>query len=175
MNVADVVFEDVPSLYVLNASRALTELAPPPVLRELGVGYEALESRARQSPGQTGSVGDFEQFLKLKESEQLYSIDESGVKIESGPNGAMRVSAEFLLPTKAPWGEYEIDLFEFKAGQGKLLHSERLQLAPAGVTARISALATHHGLLYGVLAVLIALGVGLLTGLAFGLVPKKSR
>jgi len=175
MNVGDVVFEDVPSLYLLNTSGALAGLAEPPVLRDLGVGYDALESRALQSPGHDGSAGDFEEFLKLKESEQLYSVDESGVRIESGPNGAVRVSAECLIPTKAPWGEYEIDLFGFKAGQGELLRSERLQLAPAGVTARISALVEHHGLLYGVLAVLIALGVGLLTGLAFGLVPKKSH
>ena len=46
MNVAEVVFEDVPSLYLLSTSGALAKLAPPPVLEELGVGYPALESRA---------------------------------------------------------------------------------------------------------------------------------
>ena len=175
MNVADVVLEDVPALYLLSTSSALAELAPLPVLRELGVGYEALEARALRSSGQNASADDFREFLKLKESEQLYSVDEGGVKVESGPNGAMRVSAGCLLPTKAPWGEYEVALFGFKEGQGHLLRSERLRLAPAGVTASISTLAEHHGLLYGVLAVLIALGVGVVTGLAFGLVPKKGH
>ena len=173
MNVGDVVFEDVPSLYVLSTSIPPADLAPASVLEELGVGYRAIESRAARSPDRAESERDFGEFLKLKQSEKLYSYDERGVKLESGPSGTMRVSAECLLPTKAPWGDYEVRLFGFKAGKGELLRTERLRVAPVGVTARLSALARNHGLLYGILAVLIALGVGLLTGLAFGLGSKK--
>lgn len=175
MNVAEVVFDNVPSLYLLSTSSALTELAPPPMLEELGVGYRALEPRALRSPERTARDQDFREFLKLKESEKLYSYDEGGVSVEAGPNRAMHVSAECWLPTKAPWGEYEVLLFGFKEGRGELLRTERLRLSPVGVTARISKLATRHGLLYGILAVLIALVVGLLTGLAFGLASKKGH
>ena len=140
------------------------------------MGYQALASRAVRSPDQAQQEdGDFAEFLKLKESENLYSYAEGGVKLEPGPGGAMRVSGECLLPARVPWGEYEVRLFGFKAGQGKLLSTERLNVAPVGVTARISALAERHGLLYGILAVLIALVVGLMTGFVFGLVSKKGR
>jgi len=175
MNVADVVVENVPSLYLLNTSGPLARLAPPPVLEELGVGYPALQSRALRPHARTAQEGDFREFLKLKESEDLYSYEAGAVKFEPRPDGAMHVSAECWLPTKAPWGEYEIRLFGFKEGRGELLRTERLKLGPVGVTARISTLAMHHGLLYGILAVLIALGVGLLTGLAFGLASKKGH
>lgn len=175
MNVAEVVLENVPSLYLLRTSRALAELAPPPVLEELGVGYAALEPKALRSPGRTAQHGDFREFVKLKESEKLYSYEEGGAKVEPGPNQSMRVSADCSLPAKARWGEYEVHLFGFKAGRGKLLRTERLRLGPVGVTARVSTLAERHGLLYGILAVLFALGVGLLTGLAFGLVSKKGH
>jgi hypothetical protein len=145
------------------------------VLEELGVGYPALESWVLRSPARTARDGDFREFLKLKQSEKLYSYEPGGVKLEPGPDRAMHVSAECWLPTKAPWGEYEVLLFGFKAGRGELLRTERLPLGPVGVTARVSTLATHHGLLYGIMAVLIALGVGLLTGLAFGLASKKGH
>jgi hypothetical protein len=175
MNVAEVVFEDVPSLYLLSTSSALAKLAPPSVLEELEVGYPALESRALRSSARTAQEGDFREFLKLKESEKLYSYEVGRMNFEPRPDGAIHVSAECWLPTKAPWGEYEVRLFGFEAGRGELLGTERLQLGPVGVTARVSALATRHGLLYGILAVLIALGVGLLTGLAFGLASKKGH
>ena len=55
-----------------------------------------------------------------------------------------------------------------------LLRAERLQVAPVGMTARVSTLAQNHGLLYGILAVIIALGVGLLTGLAFAGCRKRA-
>lgn len=173
MSVGDVVFEDVPSIYVLSTSSPLPDLAAPPVLEKLGVGYPALASRVVQSAEQTELSRDFGEFLKLKESEDLYSYDEGGVKLEPGPSGAMHLSAECLLPTKTPWGEYEVRLFGFQGGTGKLLRAERLQVAPVGVAARVSTLARNHGLLYGILAVIIALGVGLLTGLAFARMSKK--
>lgn len=173
MNVGEVAFEHVPSLYVLSTSVPLADLAAAPVLEKLGLGYPALESTVVRQPGQGSFEGDFREFLELKESEDLYSYDERGVELVQGPSGAMQLSAECLLPTKAPWGEYEVRLFGFKAGMGELLRVERMRVDPVGVAARVSALARDHGLLYGVLAVLIALGVGLLTGLAFGLVSKK--
>ena len=175
MNVGEVVFEDVPSIYMLSTSSPLTELAPLPVLEELGVGYQALESRAMRSPEQTQQDADFGEFLKLKESEKLYSYTEGGVKLEPGPSGATKLSAECFLPTRAPWGEYEVRLFGFKAGRGELLSTERVNVAPAGLTARVSALARSHGLLYGILAVLIALVVGLMTGFVFSLASKRGH
>ena len=173
MSIGDVVFDNVPSFYVLNTSIPLADLAPAPVLEKLRLGYPALESTVVRLPKQAKFVGDFREFLKLKEGENLYSYDERGAKLAPGPGGAMQLSAECLLPTKAPWGEYEVRLFGFKAGMGELLRAERLHVAPVGVAARISALARDHGLLYGILAVVIALGVGLMTGFAFGLVSKK--
>jgi uncharacterized protein (TIGR02186 family) len=173
MSVGDAVFEDVPSVYLLSTTRPLSELAPTPALEALGLGYPALQARALGSPEAIERDADFAEFLKLKESENLYSYDDQGVKLGPGPSGEIRVSADCLLPTKVPWGEYPVRLFGFEEGKGKLLRSERLHVTPVGVTDRISTLARNHGLLYGIFAVVIALAVGLLTGLAFGLGSKK--
>lgn len=175
MNVGDVAFEDVPSVYVLSTSGRLTELAPRPVLQELQVGYGALEARATRSLEDGDAQGMFGELLKLKESERLYSYNEGGVRLGPEEGGAVHVSARCLLPARAPSGEYEIRLLVFKEGRGELLHVARLNLTHVGATAFISSLARRHGLLYGVLAVVIALVVGLLTGFVFGLAGKTGH
>ena len=76
MSVGDVFFENVPSIYLLSTSSPLPDLAPPPALEKLGVGYPALESRVVESSDQAELERDFGKFLKLKESENLYSYRE---------------------------------------------------------------------------------------------------
>jgi uncharacterized protein (TIGR02186 family) len=175
MNVGDVVFENVPSVYLLSTSKKLAELAPPPVLQELQVGYAVLESRATRSLEYGDERESFGELLKLKESERLYLYDEVGVRLGSEDGGTVPISAQCFLPAKAPSGEYEVRLIVFKEGRGELLHVARLQVNPVGATAFISSLAQRHGLLYGVLAVLIALIFGLLTGFVFGLSAKAGH
>jgi uncharacterized protein (TIGR02186 family) len=175
MNVGDVAFENVPSVYLLSTSRRLAELAPPPILQELQVGYQAIESMGTRSLENGDTHGTFGELLKLKESERLYSYNEGGVSLGPEEGGTVHVSAQCFLPARAPSGEYEIRLLGFREGRGELLHVARLHLTPVGATAFISSLAQRHGLLYGILAVVIALVVGLLTGFVFGLAAKTGH
>ena len=174
MNVGDVVFRDVPSFYVLNTSTRLSELAPPPILEGLQVGYQAIEARTIRSALNGERHELFQELLKLKESERLFSYNEEGVRLRH-EEGALHLSARCFMPAKAPSGTYEVRLFVFQGGRGELLHTARLVVAPVGATAFISSLVQHHGLLYGVLAVVIALVVGLLTGFVFGLLSKTGH
>lgn len=175
MNVGDVVFQDVPSFYVLNTSTKLSELAPPPILERLQVGYPAIEARTTRSAIEGEKHELFQELLKLKESERLYSYDEDGVRLRPGRGGTVHFSAQCFMPAKAPSGDYDVRLFVFQGGRGRLLHTVRLEVAPIGATAFISSLAQHDGLLYGVLAVIIALVVGLFTGFVFGLASKTGH
>lgn len=175
MNVGDVVFEDVPSFYVLNTSTKLSALASPPILKELQIGYPAIEAQTIRSAVDRERHELFQELLKLKESERLYSYEEGGVQLEPEEEGAVRLWAQCFLPAKAPSGNYDVRLFVFQGGRGELLHNVRLGVTQVGATAFISSLAQHRGLLYGVLAVVIALVVGLLTGFVFGLVSKTGH
>lgn len=175
MNVGDVEFPDVPSFYVLNTSTNLSELAPSPVLNGLQVGYPAIEARTTRPGGDDEKHQLFQELLKLKESERLYSLNEEGVRLGPEEEGAVHLSAQCFMPAKAPSGNYDVRLFVFQGGRGELLHTKRLGVAQVGATAFISILAQRHGLLYGVLAVVIALVVGLLTGFVFGLSSKTGH
>lgn len=175
VNVGDVVLRDVPSVYVLNTSTNLTELAAPAILNELGVGYQAIGARATRSLKKGDKQELFQELLKLKESERLYSSDQEGVRLGPEEGGAVRFSAQCFLPAKAPSGDYDIRLFIFQGGRGELVNTVRMAVTPVGATAFISSLAQRYGLLYGVLAVVIALAVGLVTGLVFGLLAKTGH
>jgi uncharacterized protein (TIGR02186 family) len=174
MNVGEVAFDRVPSVYQLSTSDKLDKLAGPDVQEAFGLGYRALEAKAVPDPGDVERRRLFGELIRLKESEGLFSVAEGSVELRV-QSSSVHVSARFRLPAKTPPGDYEVRLVGFKDGKAELLGSGRLRLSQVGVTAFISSLAQRHGLLYGVFAVIIALGVGLLTGLLFGLGSKKGH
>ncbi|NOZ02189.1 MAG: hypothetical protein GXP54_09905 [Deltaproteobacteria bacterium] len=175
MNTGEVTFDGVPSFYQASTSARLADIAPADVLKRLVIGYDAVEAHATLRPEGADKHLLFTQFVKLKESEGLYSFDEGAVRLEPAMEGASRVRAMCHLPAKAQPGKYQVLLFALSKDDGKLVSASGVTLARAGTAAFISSLAVNHGLLYGVLAVLIAVAVGLLTGLVFSLGSKGAH
>jgi uncharacterized protein (TIGR02186 family) len=169
MNVGEVSFESVPSVYLLASTAALSQLAPAGELRELGVGYQAVGDAAG---GATDAAETFSGLVALKESDGLFVALEGGVHVESVGEHVVHATAQLFFPAKAPPGEYVVEVFRFSAGHGVRVGSTVVKVRRVGTAALIASLAHQHGLLYGVVAVVIALVVGLLTGLVFGLGSK---
>ena len=167
MNVGEVDYHAVPSLLIVRSSQPLQSLGSIHVLRELGLNYEALESLAVDTNDQEARCL-FGEMVKLKEREGLFSIKKDGIQFSPLGQGLQEASATFFLPPKAPPGEYRIDLFAFKDGQGTLLGSGSFALEFSPATAFISDMAREHGLLYGCMAAVIAIFAGLATGFVFG-------
>jgi uncharacterized protein (TIGR02186 family) len=175
MNVGEMEIDGAPDLYLLHASGDLSEMATPSTLETLGVGYAALERRAAFEGAEGDEVRLFSEFVSLKESDGLYSVSEETVEGEPGPDGLVRVSAEIHLPAKTPPGEYQILVHGFGGVGGTLLGTAPLRVEQVGMAAFIRNLATEHGLSYGIMAVVVAIAVGLLTGVIFGLGSKKAH
>ena len=170
MNTGEIVFEQVPLVYIAAATKPIAELASAAELEELGAGYDALAAKCAGAGGERARL--FGEFLRLKESEGLYSLSErdAGTGMPSG--GSTRFSGALEIPAKMPPGEYAVRLLVFEHGGGRVADTRTLRIARTGAAAFITDLAREHGLLYGILAVVIALAVGLLTGLVFGLGSK---
>lgn len=167
MNTAEISFDHLPILYLASSSAPLAEIAPPRALRRLGVGYDALAARA----GTGATADDFHELTKLKEQEGLFAQREGAVKLR--PRGdLLQVEAQCRVPARTPIGTYRVELYGFKNGQGELLASSSFRLAKVGVTQFITSLADTRGALYGICVVIVALVMGLLTGLVFGLKGK---
>jgi len=162
MNVGEVALDSVPAAYLLATSVPLAELAPDAERSRLDLGYDALARHA-------GPAADaFGQFVKLKEREGVYRVDEGAVQLEPSDGQRANVSATIVLPARTPVGDYTVEVIAFEQGRGHSLGTASLRLEQAGLVRALRLLAVDHGLLYGFSAVLVAIVAGVLTGLVFG-------
>jgi Putative transmembrane protein (Alph_Pro_TM) len=162
MNVGDVRFERVPSLFLyaseLDGARSDGAAAAEGSPR----GYEGVEARVLPASADEETRRLFREFIRLKEHERLYVS--RAVPARSTAN---RVSADFFLPASIPAGQYEVQLLAAKADGLEVLASRELTVKRAGLAALISNTAQRHGLVYGILSVVVAIGMGFFTGVLF--------
>ncbi len=166
MKVGEVHYEAVPILYFLCSSRSLDGIAPPQTLDRLKLGFDALKDRI--PAGTEGGARElFGELVKLKEHDHLFSYQPTGVRLHDLGAGRQEAEADFFLPAKTPVGDYTVDVFGFRAQQGKLLGTATIHVKRTSTVSWIASLAANHGLLYGCLAVVIAVLAGLFTGFLF--------
>jgi uncharacterized protein (TIGR02186 family) len=168
MNTGDVTFEEVPSVYLLATSAPLAELAAPAALAALGLGFEALEPRAFAAGGPDDADARFRELVRLNEQDGLWGLEQGAVRLEPGKGGNLTATAEIYLPARATPGGYEVRLYSFRDGTGRLEGSTVVTLRSVGVAGFVSAMARQRGLLYGIVSALVAMAAGLLAGLVFG-------
>ena len=172
MNRRHLSLERVPTLYLLHTSAALKDLAAPDALARLDVGFDALRSRVRSGEDDSSFYPD---LVRLKQRDGLWGIAEGSVDIRRNGRGSAEATTEFFLPARAGPGRYEVRVLAFADGKGTLLATGELRVNHSGIARFFAALAVEHGLLYGLLAVFSAAGVGLMTGVAFGLGSGKAH
>ncbi|MEW5947040.1 MAG: TIGR02186 family protein [bacterium] len=174
MNVGEIGFENVPNLYMIGSSRGLADMLVGDFFEREQIGYDAINFH---STAETEEEEEFlfGEFVKLKEKEGLYSIDERSVHHRIIGDGNQEITAEFDLPAKAPLGKYQVMVYGIKNGDGTLLGTGEIQIAQSSPVAFISSLAYRRGLLYGCLAVVIAVVAGLFTGMIFGMGKGKAH
>ncbi len=167
MNVGELMYRDVPTVYFVRSSRPLPELASKALLDRLELGYPAL-SWSITGARDRDERAHFVDLIRLKERDKLFSVAEHGVALRSRGASSQVATASVFLPPKAPPGRYRVRVMCFRDRKlvGKV--EATLRLSYDRNVAFLSTLSHDHGLLYGVLASLIAILAGLLTGFVFG-------
>jgi len=166
LNVGEIEFHGAPSLYMA--------MSTDPKLLEAAAaaepwGYPALKTRVTMS----GLVQDpernefFEQFLKIKESEGLYTTFQEPIKKSPVAGGLVPVKGEFQLPTNVRPGSYEVCLSVIQEGRITAKNCGELKVTMVGFPAMIATLAYQHGAIYGIFAVVIAIVTGFAIGFIF--------
>ena len=166
LNVGEIEFHGAPSLYmVMSTNPKLLEAAAAAE----PWGYPTLKTRMTLS----GLVQDpqrdefFEQFLKLKESEGLYTTFQEPIKTSRATGGLVPVKGEFQLPTNVRPGRYEVCLSVIQEGRITAKNCGELKVTMVGFPAMIATLAYQHGAIYGIFAVVIAIVTGFAIGFIF--------
>ncbi len=158
MNVGEVEVEHAPSLYLAQATNPELLSATTP---EAAFGFPALKKQMTISGG-TAASGELEEFLKLKESEDLYRVMVQPLKVSQAA-----VQGIFHLPTQVKPGTYRVRLSVIELGQVSGQQLGELSVVMVGLPALFFSMAYEHGALYGILAVIIAIVTGIVMGYLF--------
>ncbi len=164
MNKNDVVLENTPAVYMLyTPAGSQAKLIGP----ELGIGYKALVKDIAISPESADKDFIFAEYVKLMEESGVYAINEASVAYGATTADGREFSATLTIPSKMTAGEYHVTAMSVQDGVVVGQVQEKLDLQLSGLPATISALAYGRPLLFGFMAVFIAVSAGLIIGVIF--------
>lgn len=133
----------------------------------LGLGLGQIKDKIELNSNSLPADELFDQFLELKKSEGLYGIEHNAVTYAAGENGRRRFTAVYRFPRSTATGKYTIAAAAVDGRRIDTEQSTTLQVDEIGFTRMVDDLATQRRLLYGILAVIIALFTGAVMGVLF--------
>jgi uncharacterized protein (TIGR02186 family) len=163
VNRTAVTFVNVPSYYFVASSRPLHSVTTEWALRRNGVGVNNLDLLPRTRP-EAADVDDFRAaVLRTQREEGL--IDEAPHGVTFRSDTLFRTEIDF--PARVPVGQYRVEVHLLRNGLFVDAQSLPLFVNKTGLERTIFELAQRRPLLYGFLAVIIALCAGWLASLPF--------
>ena len=109
----------------------------------------------------------FDQFVALKERDKLYHLYPGGLKLTRRLPDQLQVQGRFRLPTRVKPGVYNVVLSIVQDGKIAQRRIASLKVTLRGLPSFLSFLARRHEIIYGLMAVGLALAAGMLSGLIF--------
>ena len=164
MNKTDVSLENIPAVYMVYTPSGPTANF---MNQRIGVGYKALLGDIAISPASEDKDFIFGEYVKLAEESGVYAIHEAAVTYGEPNNGVKGFSATLIIPSKMSAGTYTVEAIAVKNGVATNKTHENLTLELSGLPAYISSMAYGRPLLFGFMAVFIAIATGMIIGVIF--------
>ena len=154
-------FEGLPGYYYVASTQPVERIATPQVLARYGVGVPFLY------PSQVGSHHDPRFFLDaarrhLKQA-KLYAEAPGNIDFQS----ENLFSAHVPVPASAPRGQYNVEVYLFRAGQVVSVQSTPLFVDATGLERQLYNLAHYAPLTYGLACVFMAMLLGWISSVLF--------
>ena len=160
MSVGKVRFRQVPEMYQIRSTRPLAQILTTEEQTRHQLGLVALRASLRVEPGPSADIF-VNQLITSREAAGLYDLGDGGVICREG-----RFRTSFTWPASVPEGEYAIEAFAVRDQIVVDTRSVVVAVREVGIGAAVSRLARSHGIVYGLLAVSLAVIVGALMHLA---------
>ena len=166
MNGGKIIVRGAPGLYFAMSSE-------PTMLTRPGAaalwGYEVLKKQVSFSGHIKETEKDrlFKEFLRLKESLQLYGVFPGALEVSPSSGARRAVRGSFGLPSNAAPGSYQVSLSVIQKGERLFRETVPLKVVMVGFPELVYRMAKKHAVLYGFLAIAIAALAGLFVGLVF--------
>ena len=156
VNTEELTFASAPGYYSVASTRPLAAIANPRILAGLGIGPEGHftgPSRALTADENEAFIAG---FVENRRRAGLYRPNTERMEVRAGT----LFKADFFFPSNVPSGPYAATAFLFR--NGRLLSETRqvITVGTVGLERTIFTLAHQYPALYGLLAVLLAVGFG---------------
>lgn len=174
MNVAQIKISGLPQAYILAASDKLDNICSEETQEKLELGLKSLRSRMQVSSDQPLTGKEFDQFLKLKTKNRTYDTDIK-IDLRNISSGEEELSAVLPIPSGMPPGNYDIELYCFKNGNMVEKQSASLEIDRIGLPHFMINLANSHAAMYGLLAIFVAMIVGIIMDFIFNSLPGSGH
>ncbi len=158
--------KDVPLYYSVASSHPLLDIAPAALLNQLGIGFDALVdqlSKRIDIEDLKGAERYSEAVVRLMERQGLYKSGATGVKIV----GDRLFQVNIALDANVPSGAFEADVYLFRGGKLLGRRVTELSIHKSGFERFLYNFAFQYPLLYGVVAVMLAVIAGLMATALF--------
>lgn len=165
------VVEGMPRLLLIYSTSDISAL-PKGLQDELGIdeAYSQLRSEARvmeEGEAKMEIKGEererfIEGLIRIKEGQGLYAVKEGAVDMRGD-----RYEAVLHIPPTASVGSEMVDVYIVKGGEILEYQRRALIIENAGIGGWLTEMAEESSLLYGLLAVMVALSAGLTVGVLF--------
>jgi uncharacterized protein (TIGR02186 family) len=161
-------FKGVPVVYLVNSTARLDLILGEAERQQHQLGYDAMAKDVTVADGKGQPVERkwFEEFIRFKEKEMVYSIQEGTITRKQGEKGnAFEVVVDW--PYQAPPGVYNVEVMAVNAGRVVDKAATTFEVERVGITAALSKMAVDQAALYGIMAVVIAMMAGFAVGAIF--------
>jgi uncharacterized protein (TIGR02186 family) len=162
-NVQSVTFQTPPSFYQVVSTRPLSEISLDPMLGEREIGLENLRLTTVEDLSDADYAAFRQALLDLKRKSGLYGQRSSGISTIEGK--LFRTNVQ--LPANVPVGVYTVEVYLFKNGETLDAEIQPLNVSKVGLEADIYDFAHEQSLLYGIVAVIIAVFAGWFASVIF--------
>jgi uncharacterized protein (TIGR02186 family) len=161
LNRRDMTFADVPGFYSVASTKPIEQVAKPEVLERYHIGVDHL---ALEPIDPTAQVDVFRQALiRNKQRDGLFPAANGTVTFV----GSRLFRTTVSFPSNVPTGSYQVSVFLMRNGQVQGAQTTPLLVSQLGLSADMVEFAYRQGLVYGIIAVIVAAMAGWLGSVAF--------
>lgn len=160
-----------PFVYKIHTSKPLDQIVSPEIAQELELGYAAVRHKMKMHLVRGDAAPDdadkvFHGLVKIKEKANLFNIVEDPKRLEIAEGKLFK--HYFRFPPAATEGRYLVESFCFQNGQLVGYGKDVIQIQKVGLEHWLTHTSQNKPVFFGILAVVIAMGAGLLVGVIFG-------
>lgn len=156
INSDPVTFRDAPSFFAIASSRPIGDFLSPIAISEHGLDPGALARIEGRTPQDSDPGAYRRAFVRLKREAGLYRESPRGLAFDE--DGSYK--APFIIPSNAPIGKYEVDVYLFRNSRLIRHRSSEVIVNRIGIERTIYTAAQEQPLVYGLATALFALLAG---------------